>query len=207
MTISILDYGLGNLKSLSWSLERIGCDYIITRDKDELLSSDKIIVPGVGSFGQAIENIHSLDLFKVIKKVATRKGTKLFGICLGMQIFFEGSDESPQTKGLSLLSGKFEKLEASVSHVPHMGWNNLELKNTCNFKYLENIEESADFYFVHSYYMNLREDILSYSVDYGGLHTCYVQKANVFGAQFHPEKSHDHGLQLLSNFLTWDGTC
>jgi len=202
MTISILDYGLGNLKSLSWALERIGCDYIITRDKDELLSSDKIIVPGVGSFGQAIENIHSLDLFKVIKKVATRKGTKLFGICLGMQIFFEGSDESPQTKGLSLLSGKFEKLEASVSHVPHMGWNNLELKNTCNFKYLENIEESADFYFVHSYgLLDTNATNFAYTNRGGQSFISYLENENITCAQFHPEKSHLNGLKLLKNWV------
>lgn len=202
MTVSMLDYGLGNIKSLSWALDRIGCDYVITSNKDELSSSSKIIIPGVGAFGQAIENIHSLGLFDVIKEVATNKKNKLFGICLGMQIFFEGSDESPETKGLSLLTGRFEKLDPSVSYVPHMGWNNLELENKSNLKYLGNIEESADFYFVHSYGLINTNLINIATTDKGGQSfVSYLEHDNITCAQFHPEKSHLNGLKLLKNWV------
>ena len=202
MTVSLLDYGLGNLKSLSWALDRVGCNYVITSDKDELLSSSKIIVPGVGAFGQAIENIHSLGLFDVIKEIAANKETRLFGICLGMQIFFEGSDESPETKGLSLLTGRFKKLDANVSYVPHMGWNNLETENNSNLEYLGNIEENADFYFVHSYALiNTNAINIATTVRGGQSFVSYVEHDNIACAQFHPEKSHLNGLKLLKNWV------
>ena len=202
MTVSVLDYGLGNLKSLSWALERIGCNFVITSDKDAILSSPKIIVPGVGAFGKAIGNMHSLDLFDVIKEVADKENTKLFGICLGMQIFFEASEESPETKGLSLLSGGFEKLDSKVSYVPHIGWNNLEFKNKSNFKYLSNIDEDADFYFVHSYGL-IDTNISNVVVTNRGSQrfVSYVEHNNITCAQFHPEKSHLNGLKLLKNWV------
>ena len=202
MTVSILDYGLGNLKSLSWALDRVGCKYVITSDKNELLSSSKIIVPGVGAFGKAIENIHSLGLFNVIKEIAANNDTRFFGICLGMQILFEGSDESPETEGLSLLTGRFEKLDASVSYVPHMGWNNLKSENKSRLKYFDNIEENADFYFVHSYGLNNTSEINVAITERGGSSfVSYVEHDNITCAQFHPEKSHLNGLRLLKNWI------
>ena len=202
MTVSILDYGLGNLKSLSWALDRIACNHVITRNKDEILSSTKIIVPGVGAFGQAVENIHSLGLFDVIKEIAANKEKRLFGICLGMQIFFEGSDESPKTKGLSLLTGRFEKLDASVSYVPHMGWNNLESGHKSNLKYLGNLDEDADYYFVHSYGLMNTNQLNFATTDRGGKSfVSYVECENITCAQFHPEKSHLNGLKLLKNWV------
>jgi len=202
MTVSILDYGLGNLKSLSWALDRVGCKYVITSNKNELLSSSKIIVPGVGAFGKAIENIHSLGLFNVIKEIAANNDTRFFGICLGMQILFEGSDESPETEGLSLLTGRFEKLDASVSYVPHMGWNNLKSENNSRLKYLENIEENADFYFVHSYgLINTGEINIATTERGGSSFVSYVEHDNITCAQFHPEKSHLNGLRLLKNWI------
>jgi len=202
MTICIIDYGLGNVKSLSWALERIGSDFVITNDRKTIFSSDKIIVPGVGAFGQAIENMHSLRLFNVIKECAAREGVKLLGICLGMQIFFDGSEEAPRTEGLSLLNGRFEKLDATVSHVPHMGWNNLEFRAGSNFKYLDNIEENADFYFVHSYGLSHTNSLNIATTDRGGRSfVSYVENDNITCAQFHPEKSHINGLRLLKNWV------
>lgn len=202
MKIVVLDYGLGNLKSLGWALNRIGHDYEVSNDPQVLSESDRLIVPGVGAFGQAIANIKSLGIQDLLKELILEHKIKTLGICLGMQILFEGSAESPGISGLSVLEGCFHRLNDEVSHVPHMGWNNLEYKDGIWPMYLVGVPEQTDFYFVHSYgllettieqhWMTLRgeEEFVS-----------YLECDNITCAQFHPEKSHSSGLKLLMNWV------
>mgnify|MGYP006105887593 CR=1 FL=1 len=203
MSVIILDYGLGNLRSLSWALERIGCVHSISSDKKVIESSQKLIIPGVGSFGEARKNLDSLDLTDFIRFYAKKSSNKIFGICLGMQLLFEGSEESPGVLGLSVLKGFYKKLDAETSHVPHMGWNNLEpLKTGSDFSYLSEIKKDADFYFVHSYGLldtTLKNHLKSLRGNQNFV--SYIEHQNLTCTQFHPEKSHRQGLTLLKNWV------
>ena len=203
MSVVILDYGLGNLRSLSWALERIGCVHSISSDKNVIESSQKLIIPGVGSFAEAVKNLDNLDLTDFIKFYAKKSSNKIFGICLGMQLLFEGSEESPGILGLSVLEGFCKKLDAETSHVPHMGWNNLEpLKKDSNFSYLSDIKTDADFYFIHSYGL-LETTAKKYLKSLRGnqYFISYIEHQNFTCAQFHPEKSHLQGLTLIKNWV------
>lgn len=203
MSVVILDYGLGNLKSLSWALERIGCKHSVTSDYNAISSSKKLIIPGVGSFGQAKKNLDNLDLTDVIRKYANDESNRILGICLGMQLLFEGSDESPGVEGLSLLQGTFRKLDDTHARVPHMGWNNFEVsEGDMNFKYLSDVNKINDYYFVHSYALSCETPYKSAKTLHGLQYfTSYVEHENVVCAQFHPEKSHLAGLTLLKNWI------
>ena len=203
MSVVVLDYGLGNLRSLSWALERIGCVHTISSDKEVIESSHKLIIPGVGSFGEAIKNLDSLDLTDFIRFYAKKTSNKILGICLGMQLLFEGSEESPGVLGLSVLKGLYKKLDAETSHVPHMGWNNLEpFKKGSDFSYLSDIKKDEDFYFVHSYGLldtTLKKHLKTLRGNQ--YFVSYIEHQNLTGAQFHPEKSHLPGLTLLKNWV------
>jgi glutamine amidotransferase len=195
--ISIIDYGMGNLKSVENALDLLDIECKITKDKDEILNSKGIILPGVGAFPDAINNIREAGLDKVLEE-AVGKGTPLLGVCLGMQLLFESSEEGTLSKGLGFLKGKIEKLKVDLK-IPHMGWNSLNYE--VETPILKGIEEGSHVYFVHSYYAVVEEGkVLNAYADYGVKVPGVVSKGNVYGIQFHPEKSGDVGLKMLKNF-------
>lgn len=195
--ISIIDYGMGNLRSVQKALESIGEEAIITSDKEQIEKSDGVILPGVGAFPDAMENLKSKGLDETLKYVAAQKKPVL-GICLGMQLLFTEGEEVKQCEGLGLIQGKIKKLYGNVK-IPHMGWNSLKIDKNCAL--LEGIDEGSYVYFVHSFYaeMKNKEDLNAttfYEIDVPAI----VSAGNLFGAQFHPEKSGDVGIQMLKNF-------
>ncbi|RSL30765.1 imidazole glycerol phosphate synthase subunit HisH [Salibacterium salarium] len=200
--IGIIDYGMGNLHSVSKALERLDLTYVLSEDTGELAEADGLILPGVGSFHDAMNLLKEKEQLDFIKKWVA-DGRPLLGICLGMQLLFDGSEENQDTEGLGFLPGyarSFRKSEDNVSYkVPHMGWNKLQFKQP-DHEMLTNTEE-GHVYFVHSYVMRTEaEDILIATADYFGEVPAVVGKGNVIGTQFHPEKSSRIGMQLLENF-------
>lgn len=202
--VAIIDYGAGNLSSVKKALDYLGADCEITQDKDKILSTSHIILPGVGSFGDAMESMKARGLVETIKEVAT--GDKPFlGICLGLQLLFEHSEESPEAEGLGILKGSIAKIPNDTGlKVPHMGWNSISLKQ--NDGIFANIDDGSYFYFVHSYYLkDADEDVVGATTQYGVEIQCAVQKGKLCATQFHPEKSSEIGLKLLRNFLEMEG--
>ncbi|MBR6696916.1 MAG: imidazole glycerol phosphate synthase subunit HisH [Lachnospiraceae bacterium] len=197
--IAMIDYDAGNLKSVEKAFASLNQDVIITRNHDEILNADKVILPGVGSFGMAMDNLHKYGLVDVIKEVA-KKGTPLFGICLGLQLLFESSDESEGVEGLGILKGKILKIPPSEGlKIPHMGWNSLNINPSS--KLFKGIDNNAYVYFVHSYYLKAEdENIVAATTEYSTHIHAAVEAKNVFACQFHPEKSSDVGLKILENF-------
>ncbi len=197
--ICIVDYGMGNLKSVQKALKYIGTDSKITSDQYEIAKSQAIILPGVGAFPEAMKNLKKRNLDKVLKKEA-ESGKPFMGICLGMQLLFDIGEEIEECEGLGLIPGKITKLYGDIK-IPHMGWNNLTINKQC--KILEGISENSYVYFVHSFYGELKykENLNAYST-YGEINIpAVVSKDNVYGAQFHPEKSGDLGIKMLKNFV------
>jgi imidazole glycerol phosphate synthase glutamine amidotransferase subunit len=195
--IAIVDYGMGNLKSVTNAFKRLGADVVITRDKREIESSSAIVLPGVGAFGKCIENLKKLDLFYFIKTLIMND-RRYLGICLGMQTLFESSEEAPGVEGMGVIKGTVPKFKGNIK-VPHMGWNSIEImKNTEIFDGIKNWE---NFYFVHSYYCQPEEDVIATKTRYGMDFASSVQKGNIFACQFHPEKSQKVGIRLLQNFI------
>ena len=197
--IAIIDYGAGNLQSVYKALRHIGCDCFITRDRDEILRADGAVLPGVGSFGDTVD---SLDRFG-IKDTAVgfiKSGKPFLGICLGLQLLFPQSEESPGAKGLGVFEGSITKIPAGEGlKIPHMGWNSLEF--TKQGRLFAGIPDRPYVYFVHSYYLNAADKgIVSAQTEYGVTIDAAVESGNVFATQFHPEKSGDVGLQILKNF-------
>jgi glutamine amidotransferase len=197
--IAIIDYNAGNLKSVQKALQFLGQDSVITRDYAEIKSADKVILPGVGAFGDAMAQLKKYELDKMIREVAQR-GVPLLGICLGLQLFFEGSDESEGVEGLNILDGQILRIpDAPGLKIPHIGWNSLTLQN--NGRLFEGIPQDSYVYFVHSYYLKAKDEkIVKASTQYGVNIHASVEKDNVFACQFHPEKSGDTGLSILKNF-------
>lgn len=197
--ITIIDYDAGNLKSVEKALNFIGQKTKITRDKEEILKADKVILPGVGSFGNAIEKLHKYDLFDTIKEVADKQ-TPLLGICLGLQLLFDYSEEAPNIKGLSILEGEIVKIPDTAGlKIPHIGWNSLIMNPKS--KLFHGMRDNAYVYFVHSYYLKAKNaNEIAATTDYGTLIHASVEKDNIYACQFHPEKSGDVGLQILKNF-------
>ena len=197
--IAMIDYDAGNLKSVEKAFASLNQDVIITRNHDEILNADKVILPGVGSFGMAMDNLHKYGLVDVIKEVA-KKETPLFGICLGLQLLFESSDESEGVEGLGILKGKILKIPPSEGlKIPHMGWNSLNINPSS--KLFKGIDNNAYVYFVHSYYLKAEdENIVAATTEYSTHIHAAVEAKNVFACQFHPEKSSDVGLKILENF-------
>lgn len=195
--IAIVDYGMGNLRSVEKAFEFIGAKAKITDNSEEIMSSSGILLPGVGAFPDAMENIKKLGLDKVLKEVV-KNGTPLMGICLGMQLLFEESDEVRITEGLGFLKGKIKKFEIDLK-IPHMGWNDLIIDKPCEI--LKDVEEGSYVYFVHSFYAQIEEEGVLNAHSFYGIDTpAVVSKGNVFGLQFHPEKSGEPGMQMLKNF-------
>lgn len=196
--VAIIDYGAGNLHSVKNALDFLGVDSVITKDKDEILSADHVILPGVGSFGDAMECINNSGLYEVIKKAAD--GSRPFlGICLGLHLLFDESEESPGVKGLGILSGKVTKIPDCGLKIPHMGWNNIEISKESRIL----PTESKFMYFVHSYYINPQNsDVVSSYTTYGDKLGVSIEQGNVFAVQFHPEKSGEAGLNILKKFIS-----
>ena len=194
--ISIVDYGMGNLRSVEKAFESFGVYPSVTSDFDEILNSDAVILPGVGAFPDAMECLKKLKLDEAIKKTA-EKGIPIMGICLGMQLLFDESDEVRLTKGLGLIDGRVKKFEVDLK-IPHMGWNSLNIVKRCPI--LKGVKQGSYVYFVHSYYADMEQDELVADTPYGVDAPALVSKGNVFGLQFHPEKSGEVGIQMLKNF-------
>lgn len=199
MTV-IIDYDAGNIKSVEKALQSLGETVEITDDAEKILAADRVILPGVGAFGDAMENLNRRNLVPVIKEVVKKK-TPFLGICLGLQLLFERSDETPGVEGLGILPGEILRIPASGElKIPHMGWNSLHLEH--NGRLFRGIEEQAYVYFVHSFYLKAaEEEIVKASAEYGVHIHASVEKDNVFACQFHPEKSSDVGLRILKNFV------
>ncbi|MCI8668305.1 MAG: imidazole glycerol phosphate synthase subunit HisH [Lachnospiraceae bacterium] len=197
--IAIIDYDAGNLSSVRKALEFLGQEVVISRKHDEILSADKVILPGVGNFGDAMEKLKNYNLIGPIHEVAARK-IPFLGICLGLQLLFEGSDESEGIEGLGILKGEIRKIpDAPGLKIPHIGWNSLRFMN--DGRLFRNIDDDAYVYFVHSYYLKAKEpEIVKAVTEYGTIIDASVEKNNIFACQFHPEKSGDTGLQILKNF-------
>lgn len=197
--IGMIDYDAGNIKSVEKALKSLGQETVLTRDRDCLLRADKVILPGVGSFGDAMRNLEQFGLIPVIREIAEQK-KPLLGICLGLQLLFERSEEAPGVEGLGILKGEIRKIPAASGlKIPHMGWNSLRL--TGNSRLFEGLAEDPYVYFVHSYYLRAAdENIVTAVADYGVEIHAAVEKDQVFACQFHPEKSSATGLKILKNF-------
>ncbi len=198
--IAIIDYDAGNLRSVEKALLSIGEDAIVTRDRDEILSADKVILPGVGAFGDAMRKLKEYGLVDTIHE-AVDSGKPFLGICLGLQLLFRRSDESDGVEGLSILPGEILRIpEAPEIKIPHIGWNSLEVSEGARL--FKGLGENPYVYFVHSYYLKADDDsIVVATAEYGGtLIHASVQKDNVYACQFHPEKSGSVGMQILKNF-------
>ena len=199
--IAIIDYDAGNLKSVEKAVKFLGEDVVISRDHDEILAADKVILPGVGSFGDAMGKLKNYKLINTIYDVAD-KNIPFLGICLGLQLLFESSDESKGVDGLGLLKGKIVRIpDCEGLKIPHIGWNSLALQG--DGRLFRGIKEQSYVYFVHSYYLQAEsESIVKATTEYSTHIHASVEKDNIFACQFHPEKSGEVGLNILKNFIT-----
>jgi glutamine amidotransferase len=206
--IAVIDYGMGNLRSVSKALEHVAPDtqIIITNQRSVIESADKVVLPGVGAISHCVEELAARGLAELVKKVATDK--PFLGVCLGMQLLFDKSDENNGTEGLGVIPGTVPMFPPELVDngftIPHMGWN--PVKHTIDHPLWHNIDDNAAFYFVHSYYAkpedsNLISGLCSYGIDF----CASIAHGNIFATQFHPEKSQHDGLQLLQNFANWNG--
>ena len=198
--IAIIDYDAGNIKSVEKALNYLGEKAVITRDFDVLRKADKVILPGVGAFGDAMQKLTDYGLVPVIHEIVNNK-TPFLGICLGLQLLFEDSDEAPGVKGLGLLSGHIKKIpQVPGLKIPHMGWNSIQVSDSA--KLFQGIPEQAYVYFVHSYYLQAdKEADVAATTEYATHIHAAVEHENIFACQFHPEKSSTIGLQILKNFI------
>ena len=198
--IAIIDYDAGNIKSVEKALAFLGVDAVITRKEEDLLNADGVILPGVGAFGDAMDKLKSYGLVDVIHKVVEKK-IPFLGICLGLQLMFDSSEEAPGVEGLHLLQGDVLRIPAKEGlKIPHIGWNNLSYPN--KGRLFEGIPENEFVYFVHSYYLKAKDpEIVKATTEYGTLIHASVESGNVFACQFHPEKSSKVGLKMLQNFI------
>ena len=199
--VAIIDYDAGNIRSVEKAVRYLGKEVTVTSDPGKILAADRVILPGVGAFGDAMKRLHAMGLVEVIRQVAER-GTPFLGICLGLQLLFEKSEESPGVPGLGLLQGEILRLpEHPGLKVPHIGWNSLKYPNPGRL--FRGIPEDSYVYFVHSYYLKAQDEgIVTATTEYGTLVHASVESGNLFACQFHPEKSSETGLTILENFLS-----
>lgn len=198
--IAVIDYDAGNIKSVEKALQMLGEEVIITRDREVLLKADKVILPGVGAFGDAMSRLNEYGLVEIIKEIVSR-GTPFLGICLGLQLLFDSSEEAPGVEGLGLLPGKIVRFDDNAGlKIPQIGWNALSFPREC--KLFSGIDEGSFVYFVHSYYLKADEenDVVA-TAEYANHIHAAVARDNIYACQFHPEKSSSVGLKILKNFI------
>ncbi len=203
--IAIIDYGMGNLRSVQKGFEKVGHEALVTSDRQKILDADRVVLPGVGAFADCMNNLDRLGLVDTVRKVI-ESGRPFMGICLGLQLLFEESEEFGIHKGLGILKGRVVRFPAEVPgnpeqiyKIPHMGWNRIKIRNRP--PHLKAAEDGAFFYFVHSYYVVPQDDsIAATTTEYGLEFVSSVWKDNIFAAQFHPEKSQEQGLGILKAF-------
>ena len=195
--ILIVDYKMGNLPNVKRAVELFTKDVIISSDVEDIKKADKILLPGVGAFGDAIRNIESLGLREAITEAAKTK--PFMGICLGMQLMFEKSEEDPTVQGLGIIKGRVVKFKNIELKIPEIGWNSVSKPKESNI--LKGIEDNSYFYFVHSFHVVPEEDVAAGITNYGYDFVSVIEKDNIMATQFHPEKSHDEGLKILKNFI------
>ncbi|WP_312693682.1 imidazole glycerol phosphate synthase subunit HisH [Caproiciproducens sp.] len=200
--IAVIDYGAGNLQSVVKAFHFIGCDILVTADQDELKQASAAVLPGVGAFGDAMNCLKRSDFINPVLDFI-ESGKPFLGICLGMQLLFEGSEETPGVNGLGVLKGRIIRIPAETGlKIPHIGWNSLVVKE--NASLFRNLEPNPYVYFVHSYYLKAENpDVVSSTTNYGVEIDASVQRGNLFATQFHPEKSGKTGLQMLKNFVSF----
>lgn len=198
--IAIIDYDAGNIKSVEKAFQLLGEEVMLTRDRNVILGADEVVLPGVGAFGDAMEKLRRYNLVDVIREVV-RQNIPFLGICLGLQLLFERSEESPGVEGLGVLKGKIVHIPEDCGlKIPHIGWNSLKFPE--KGKLFRGIAEDSYVYFVHSYYLKAADEkIVTATTEYGTLIHASVEQGNVFACQFHPEKSSEVGLQILRNFV------
>lgn len=200
--IAVIDYGAGNLQSVKNAFNFIGCDVKVTADKEELKSASAAVLPGVGSFGDAMNCLKKSDFVNPVLEFI-ESGKPFLGICLGLQLLFEESEESPGVNGLGILKGRIKKIPAGNGlKIPHIGWNSLNIKEYDGL--FQNIGQNPYVYFVHSYYLKAdNPNVVSSTTNYGVKIDAAIQHGNLFATQFHPEKSGKTGLQILKNFVSF----
>jgi len=198
--LALIDYGMGNLLSVSKALESVGAEVKITSDKSEILTADHLVLPGVGNFGDGMQHIAKSGLAETILSFIN-SGKPFLGICLGMQLLMEESEEAPGIKGLGVFKGKVVKFKKMKLKIPHMGWNTVSITKNGKTSF-KDVDDESFFYFVHSYYVDPEDlNIVAGNCNYGIDFAATLKKDNIFATQFHPEKSQDKGLQLLRNFV------
>jgi len=196
--ISIIDYGMGNSASVKKAFDFLNIKCNITSSLDEIKLSDKILIPGVGAYSDAVDALHELKLFEEIQELVLVKKKPILGICLGMQLLANSSEESSDKEGFGFIDTQCKRFECDLK-IPHVGWNDIEVVNKDSLLF-KNVLNHSDFYFVHSYHFDENIDEKSSVVDYGYKFTSSIEKDNIFGVQFHPEKSQKYGLEILKNF-------
>lgn len=203
MNVVIIDYGLGNIASLTGAIKAVSdCNLIVSNLEEDIITADKLFLPGVGSFDKAMANLDSLNLIDIINKAV--KSTPILGICLGMQILCSSSTEGSLTNGLNLVAGEFNKFVSTEQAIPHIGFNQVNITNPSIL--FEGIANNPDFYFVHSYRLHSGENVLSHKSTYIDNFVSAFESKYIFGTQFHPELSQSNGLKLLQNFLSYSAT-
>jgi len=203
--IAIIDYGMGNLRSVQKGFQKVGQDAIITSDKKTILNAHKVVLPGVGAFADCMHNLGELDLIETVREVV-KSGRPFLGICLGLQLLFDKGEEFGEHDGLGIISGKVVRFPTDIPDnaeelykIPHMGWNRVSMKK--DVPHLNGIPDGSYFYFVHSYYVvPSDESVIATTTDYGIEFVSSIWKDNVYASQFHPEKSQELGLRILKNF-------
>ncbi len=202
--IAVIDYGMGNLRSVEKALEIAGGKVRVVSDRNGIESCDKLVFPGVGSFGDAMKELKARRLIEPIK-TAIKKGKPFLGLCLGLQLLFENSEEAPGVKGLGILTGTVRRFRSGTLKVPHMGWNNIVAGRSSlvvGKKILKGVPNGSYMYFVHSYYVKPKDkSVVLTTTDYGIKFASAVAVGNIYGLQFHPEKSQATGLKILKNFV------
>jgi glutamine amidotransferase len=196
--IVVVDYGMGNLRSVTNAFRSLGSEISVTREPEAIRDAAAVVLPGVGAFGKCIENLKRFDLLGVLKEQISA-GKPYLGICLGMQILLESSEEAPGVQGMGVIKGKVVRFRGAVK-IPHMGWNNANV--VLRGPIFDGIPADPYFYFVHSYYPDPQEDVAATVTEYGVQFVSSIQKDNIFACQFHPEKSQRVGLRLLKNFVS-----
>jgi imidazole glycerol-phosphate synthase subunit HisH len=198
--IDIIDYGMGNLQSVRNALERVGCEVRVSSDAAGMSGADALILPGVGAFGEAMSNLQQRKLIEPLRRSVLDEGKPILGICLGMQLLADSSEERGDYRGLSLIPGKIREIPVSSElRLPHIGWNGVSVRKSDPL--FRSIPDGGDFYFVHSYRFECDSAYVAGVTDYGTETIAAVQKDCIFGVQFHPERSQQKGLRLLRNFV------